>query len=134
MTTVPIYSGGMPEFGPNSFDWGMIGGAPRMDQPGGGMGGLMQNQQGFGFNIPTLQLGFGALNSLGGLYAGLENLNLAKKQFRFTKDYANQNLTNQISSYNTALEDRARSRAAVEGQSQAESDAYIEKNRLRKTI
>lgn len=86
-----------------------------------------------GWNIPTLKLGFGALNSIGNLYASLQSLSLAKKQFAFQKDAYNQNLTNSIQSYNTALDDKARSRAVMEGQTDAERDAYIEKNSLKKT-
>jgi hypothetical protein len=55
---------------------------------------------------------------------------MAKKQFKFTKDVTNTNLANQIKSYNTALYDRARSRAVQEGQTDAERDAYINNNSL----
>lgn len=86
-----------------------------------------------GMNLPTLQLGFGALKSLGSLYAAFQSNALAKKQFNFQKDAYNQNLTNSIQSYNTALSDRARSRAVMEGQTDAERDAYVSQNSLKKT-
>lgn len=85
---------------------------------------------GLGLNLPTLQLGLGTLGTLGGLYASFKGLGLAKKQFRFEKQFAEQNMANQIKSYNTALEDRARSRGVVEGQTSAETQAYIDKNRM----
>lgn len=90
-----------------------------------GVGGFQ-----FGANIPTFQLGLGALQTGAGLWNAMNQNKLAKQQFNFTKDVTNTNLNNQISSFNTQLEDRARSRAAVEGQSDAERDAYVDRNRL----
>lgn len=83
-----------------------------------------------GMNIPTFQLGLGALGSLGNLYGAFQSNRLAKDQFNFTKDITNTNLNNQIKSYNTALEDRARSRAVAENRDSASADAYIERNKL----
>lgn len=91
---------------------------------------LPNNQAGFGFNIPTISLGLGALNSFAGIYGALQANSLAKKQFNMQRSVANANLANQIQSYNTALEDRSRSRAVMEGQSDAEAQAYVDKNRL----
>lgn len=84
----------------------------------------------FGANIPTFQLGLGALQTGFGLWNAMNQNKLAKQQFKYTKSVTDTNLNNQISSFNTALEDRARARAAVEGQSDAERDAYVERNRL----
>lgn len=89
--------------------------------------------KGLGFNIPTLELGLGGLKTIGGLYAAFQSNALAKKQFEFTKNAYNQNLTNSIQSYNTALSDRARSRAVMEGQSDAERDSWVAQNSLKKT-
>lgn len=85
---------------------------------------------GLGMNIPTFQLGLGALGSLAGIYSGFQANNLAKDQLSFTKQITNTNLNNQIKSYNTALEDRARSRAVAENRDSASADAYIEKNKM----
>lgn len=92
----------------------------------GGAGAFGQ----LGMNIPTFQLGLGALGSLANIYGGFQANRLAKDQLSFTKDITNTNLNNQIKSYNTALEDRARSRAVAENRDQASADAYIEKNKL----
>lgn len=86
--------------------------------------------QGLGMNIPTFQLGLGALGSLASIYGGFQANKLAKDQLSFTKDITNTNLNNSIKSYNTALEDRARSRAVAENRDQTSADAYIEKNKL----
>ena len=83
-----------------------------------------------GMNIPTFQLGLGALGSLAGIYSGFQANKLAKDQLNFTKSVTNTNLNNQIKSYNTALEDRARSRATAENRDQSTADAYIAANKL----
>lgn len=84
----------------------------------------------FGLNPGTFSLGLNGLGTLSNLWGGLQANKLAKEQFRFTKDITNTNLNNQIKSYNTSLEDRIRSRAAVEGQSAQQAEAYLAKNRL----
>lgn len=96
---------------------------PALTGGAGAMGSL-------GMNIPTFQLGLGALGSLSNIYGGFQANKLAKDQLSFTKDITNTNLNNQVKSYNTALEDRARSRAVAENRDQASADAYIEKNKL----
>lgn len=97
-----------------------------LNTPMSGAGALGQ----LGANIPTVQLGLGALGSLAGIYSGFQANKLAKDQLSFTKQITNTNLNNQIKSYNTALEDRARSRAVAENRDSASADAYIEKNKL----
>lgn len=83
-----------------------------------------------GMNVPTFQLGLGALGSLANIYSGFQANKLAKDQLNFTKSVTNTNLNNQIKSYNTALEDRARSRATAENRDQSTADAYIAANKL----
>ncbi len=102
------------------------GGAPQNPALSGGLGSLGN----LGMNVPTVQLGLGALGSLANIYGGFQANKLAKDQLSFTKDITNTNLNNQVKSYNTALEDRARSRAVAENRDQASADAYIEKNKL----
>lgn len=102
-------------------------------QGGGGLGGLGQGLfggSGFGFNMPTLQLGLQGLGMGLNFYNAMQANKLAKQQFNFQKDFAMKNLANQTKTYNTALEDRGRARAAMEGQSAEEAQAYIDKNRL----
>ena len=71
--------------------------------------GLNQSN-GFGFNMPTLQMGLQGLMGLGNLYFGSKALGMAKDQFNFSKQMAQTNLRNQVNSYNTSLEDRLRTR------------------------
>lgn len=83
-----------------------------------------------GFNLGTLNLALQGIGTIGSLWQAFEANKLAKEQFNTSKAFANANLANQIQSYNTALEDRSRSRAFVEGQSPEQAQAYIDKNRL----
>lgn len=83
-----------------------------------------------GMNVPTFQLGLGALGSLANIYSGFQADKLAKDQLNFANSVTNTNLNNQIKSYNTALEDRARSRAVAENRDQSSADAYIAANKL----
>lgn len=76
------------------------------------------------------QLGLSGIGSLGSLYTGLKSLGLAQDQFNFQKQLANTNLANQTQSYNTALSDKANSRAFAEGQSPAQAASYIAANKL----
>lgn len=98
--------------------------APTTINPLGGGSGL-------GLNLDTLKLGLSGLSSIGNLYAALQANSLAKKQFDFTKTYANANMANQVSAYNTTLADRLNSRAKVEGTSAEDAAAEIAKNSLK---
>lgn len=106
---------GMPDFS----NFGMPGGS----QDWFGIKGL-------GMNMPTAQLGLDGLKSIGGLYASMGALGVAKKQLALSSMIANKNIQNQTMSYNTALSDKARSRGVAEGQSQQTVDDYIKKNSL----
>lgn len=88
------------------------------------------NGTALGFNIPTLQLGLGALNSLAGMYNSWNMNKLAKQQFNLQKDVLNTNLNNQIKSYNNSLADQLRSRAAMETGDANAYDSLIEERKL----
>lgn len=87
---------------------------------------------GLKFNIPTGKLLFQGLGTLGQLWTGFQGAKLAKKSFEHTRDITNANLNNQISSYNTAIEDRARARFVGEGRGEnsAQEREYVARNRL----
>lgn len=94
------------------------GTTPAAAAPGGG---------GFWNNFSNLAQG---LSGLGQLYIGLKSLGIAKDQLAFSKEAYQTNLNNQRRTYNTALEDRIRSRYVAEGRSSGEADAYLAKNNL----
>ena len=83
-----------------------------------------------GMNVPTFQMGLQGLQGLGNLWGAWQSNKLAKDQLDFTKRFATANLANQTQAYNTALEDRARARAAVEGQNAQQQQDYVDRNRL----
>ena len=96
----------------------------------GNTGGFFGDGTDLGFNLPTTQLAFGAAQSLSNMWNAYEANKMAKKQFDFTRDFANVNLENQTKQYNTTLADISRTRGQIEGQSQAQQDAYYNANKL----
>lgn len=96
--------------------------------------GVTQGAGGFlGSGMSGLDIANGALSGLqtiAGLWNAFQAQKLAKKQFKFNKDFALTNLGNQMQSYNTAIADRARSRGVMEGQSQGQVEGYINANSL----
>lgn len=103
---------------------------PGFQMPGnqgaaGGLGG-----QGFGLNMNTFRTGLGAINAIGGIYTGLQGLSMARKQLGLQTRAFETNLANTTKAYNSSLEGRARSRAVIEGTSDADTQAYIDRNRL----
>lgn len=112
--------------------FGQFGAIPGIGVPGaigGGsmFDGLFSGGTGAGSN---LQLGLGALQTLGGLWNSYNTGKLAKESLSFQKDAFERNAANQEQSYNTALEDRIRARYNTEGRSAKEADGYIEKHSL----
>ncbi len=82
----------------------------------GGMEGLSSLLQGIG--------------SLGSIYSSLQGIGIAKDQLAFSKEAYRTNLANTTKSYNTALEDRIRSRYVTENRGAGEADTYIDKHKL----
>lgn len=114
-------------------------GSGRVDPIGNGLGNNLEfnplsntaNQSGIGWNIPTLQTGFQGLATLGNLWGAFQGNKMARKQLALSTDAYNTNLTNQIKSYNTQLEDRIRGRhAPTNAIGQAEATKQIEANKL----
>jgi hypothetical protein len=85
---------------------------------------------GFSFNMPTAQLGLGALNSLGSLIMGGKSLSLANKQFEAANKFANTNLQNQTKVYNDTLENRLKRIGSFNQTDPAETQAEIARRRL----
>lgn len=99
------------------FDWKRFLGSTFMDGEGGlnlrAVGGLAEG-----------------LASLGSLYGAFQMNKLARDSLDFQKKSYKQNLANQTKSYNTALEDRLRTRGIQNGTSRARTAAEIEKHSL----
>lgn len=96
----------------NSGSWGLNPQSSGMGMQYGGQTATpnLNQSNGFGFNMPTLQLGLQGLNAISGLYFGSKALGMAKDQFNFSKQMAQKNFRNQVNAYNTGLEDRLRTR------------------------
>ena len=98
----------------------------------GGKGNNAGYGTGLGWNAETLGVGIQGLAAIGGLYNAFQANKLAKEQFNFTKEVTNTNLNNQIKTFNTTMEDRARARARLDGREDAEAYTkdYMDKNRI----
>lgn len=81
----------------------------------------------FGLSLKdTIGAGLSGLSTIGGLVGSLGSLSLANKQYDLQKQAYTTNLANSVQAYNTSLEDKARSRGVVEGQSDSQVQAYID--------
>lgn len=109
-----------------SGQFGVLPNQTQQLQPGQ-FGNLFGGKGGFGSN---LQLGLGALQTVGGLWQAYNANKLAKESIGLQKQAYQENSANQKKSYNTALEDRIRARYATEGKSDAQADNYINENKL----
>ena len=76
------------------------------------------------------ELALGGIEVLGNLWSSFQAHKMAKKQMAFAREQWNTNLANQTQTYNTALEDRIRSRHHTEGRGSGETDAYLEEHSL----
>ena len=83
-----------------------------------------------GLNLGNLGTVLGGAQAIGNLWNSFQQNKLAKDQMRFQKDAYRTNLENSTQTYNTALEDRIRSRYNTEGRSDQETESYLNKNRL----
>lgn len=83
--------------------------------------------KGFAGNMGMIM---GGVQALGNLWNSYQQNKLAKEQFAFQKDAWNTNINMQKQTYNTALDDRIRSRHAATGQSSADTEAYLDKHKL----
>lgn len=134
----PLTTGyGTPPFNPaTSGGWGGLN-LPdmRMGQisaPLPNLGGVASSPAGlpFGLNLDTTKLALSGLGTAANLWSAFNMQKLARDQFNFTKQTTQTNMGNQVKSYNTALDDKIRSRAIVEGMSGTEAQAYMDKHKL----
>lgn len=109
-------------------------GAPAAPAAPGGEGGWFSNTfrtENGGLNLENISALAETIGSFGSLWSGLQANKIAKQSLGFQKEAYNTNLANQISTFNTNLADRTAARAAQNGTSQAEQDAYIARNRMK---
>lgn len=131
---LPQMSGGSGSSGSMSLNFGGLNGTgvPDSDALSSILAKTGADNSGteLGFNTETLGLGMTGLGALAGLWNGFNMNKMAQKQFKLTKEMANANLTNQIKSYNTALEDKIRARYQYAGRPAEDADAYLAANKL----
>jgi hypothetical protein len=82
------------------------------------------------WNTNNIGMILGGIQSLGSLWNSFQQNKLARESLGLQKKAFKTNLANQRQTYNTALEDRIRSRYAYEGRSDQDAEKYLEKNRL----
>lgn len=119
--------GQMSFFAPNGVSAEGAGAMGPFNAPGAG--GSSGTNTGFGTNMGSAQLGLGLLGGAANAFSAFQANTLANKQFGLARDLATTNLTNSIKSYNTRLEDTARSRASAEGTA-FNAGEYVDRNRL----
>lgn len=79
----------------------------------------------------TIMGGLQAAGGLWGAYNGMQQTKLVKQQMANSLNQWNKNYANQVSSYNTRLEDRHRAAVAAQGANQPDLESYMAKNRLK---
>ena len=79
----------------------------------------------------TVTGGLQAAAGLWGAYNGMQQTKLAKQQMANSLNQWNKNYANQVSSYNTRLEDRQNARVAAQGNYHQDTASYMDKNRLK---
>lgn len=79
----------------------------------------------------TITGGLQAAAGLWGAYNGMQQTKLAKQQMANSLNQWNKSYANQVSSYNTRLEDRQNARYAAQGAHQQDPSSYMDKNRLK---
>jgi len=72
----------------------------------------------------------GGVQVLGNLWNSYQANKMAKEQMKFAREQWDTNLANQTQTYNTALEDRIRSRHNTEGRDSSETESYLSEHRL----
>ena len=79
----------------------------------------------------TVTGGLQAAAGLWGAYNGMQQTKLAKQQMANSLNQWNKSYANQVSSYNTRLEDRQNARVAAQGNYHQDTASYMAKNRLK---
>ena len=92
-------------------------------------GSFLKNADG-SFNTNNLKTILGGIEMLGSIWNSFQQQKIAKEQLALARETFQTNLENNKKTYNTALEDRIRSRYVMEGRSSAEADSYLASHNL----
>ncbi|ACL81408.1 N4 gp52-like protein [Sulfitobacter phage EE36phi1] len=95
-----------------------------------GVGAQQGSGPGFWSKDGGAGLVLGGVQVLGNLWYIYQAHKMAKEQMSFAREQWDTNLANQTQTYNTALEDRIRSRHFTEGKGSGETDAYLSEHSL----
>lgn len=133
-----IGGGGGTDVAPSGFgsqydnNVSIYGPQAALDWQNKGMMGKTFTTPGGGLNFDNISSVLSGIGAIGSLWGGIQANKIAKDSLNFQKESYATNLNNQISSYNTALEDRATSRANFAGTAAAREQAqgYIAKHKL----
>jgi hypothetical protein len=82
------------------------------------------------FDMGNLRTALGGVQAIGSFWNSYQQNKMAKQALGLQTRAFETNLANQTQTYNTALEDRIRARHYTEGRSSAETESYLDKNRL----
>jgi hypothetical protein len=98
----------------------------------GMQGGMAGNGQGNFLGMGPNAFGniLGTVQVLGSLWNSFQQHRIAKEQLALSRRAFETNLANNTKTYNTALEDRIRSRYHTEGRPEGQAEQYLDANRL----
>lgn len=94
-----------------------------------GQGSFFKNGDG-SFNSDSIGMVIGGIQTLGSLWNSYQQHKIAKEQIGLQREAFRTNLENNTQTYNTALEDRIRSRHNFTGQGESDTQAYLDENKL----
>lgn len=95
--------------------WAPINPLDTNNSKGWGDSGGNKSKSGIGWNLGTLDVVLGGLQTLAGIWQSWEANKLAKKQLEMQRGLANINIANQSSAYNLSLKDRVTNRVESGG-------------------
>lgn len=129
---MPFNNAGMNVINPETYSGFNFAGTANSGTPTSSLGGMPFDQIGsLGLQgLSGLSQLLGAFGAFGQNKQAKKQLGLMRDQFSFAKDMANKNYSNQLSAFNTALEDRIRSRSVMEGRDEPYVQEYLQKHSL----
>lgn len=83
--------------------------------------------EGLGKNVGTLKMGLDILGGAAGVWNAAQQNKLAKQNFKYQTGLMDTNLQNSMRAFNLALDDKMRSRQVVEGLSDNERQAFMDR-------